>query len=122
MKFFSYARKHPIFFGIIIVLFFFIISYGVKIKSGKAILPFGGVILAVQYCSCSANIAVTTSMGIYSYNPYSTALFPFYQIYRPGAWILGTYVPGAVCLVGVPPACTAGSAPFGTIIMAGTSM
>lgn len=125
MKFFSYIRRRPILVGIIATLSLFVASFSVWVRSSKAVLPFGGSILSVTYCTCSGNVALTLgppTPGIYSYNPYSTVLFPFQQVYRPGPWILGGYVPEAVCLVGVPPACTAGSAPFGTITMAGTSM
>lgn len=132
MKFFSYARKHPIFFGIIIVLFSFITSYGVKIRSGKAILPFGGVITAAVPCDCSGGVGLFVlgpiGAGVFLYETGISVPFPYYQFWRPGPFIVGSYVPGGVCMVGVPPLCGdafsgAGFSPgSGTIIMAGTSM
>lgn len=124
MKFFHYIKRRPILSSVIIFLVLITLSFSVWVRSSKAVLPFGGPILSVMYCPCSGNVALTVgppSPGIYSYNPYSTVPFPFYQFYRPGAYILGGYIPGGVCLTAGSP-CSVGSVPWATITMAGTSM
>lgn len=131
MKFLHYIKKHTIFFSIIVLLLL-AVSYGSKVKSGKAIVPFGGVITAVTPCDCSVGymiiVAGPTTAGAFLYQTGVSILFPWYEIFTPGPFVLGTYIPGAVCMIGVPPACTdafmgAGAEPYnGTIEMVGSSL
>lgn len=77
--------------------------------------PFGGYVEEVFYCTCSFNIltileenlctepatppadlnlAAPSCLGapkVLSYNPFTTSLYPYYQIYRPGVWLLGLW-------------------------------
>lgn len=66
--------------------------------------PFGGVITSVFYCPCSANLAIVVgppSPGTYTYQPGVSMVYPFYQIFRPGPWVKGSYIPGTgVCATG----------------------
>lgn len=128
MKFFNYIKKHPIFFSVAILVILIIGAFGVRIKRTKAIVPspFGGKITSVVYCPCSANLAITVGPpkgGIFSVEPEGIILYPFYKIFSAGAWELGTYTTGGVCLTPAPPGeCVPMAYPIGTIEMAGTSL
>ena len=125
MKFFFLTKKHPFVTSIIIVLFLIVTSFAMRVNSGKAIVPFGGQILSVTYCPCSANIALTVGPpngGIFSYDG-SGMVYPFYQLFRPGPWVLGAYTPGSSgCWQYVVAGCAPLLAPIGTISMVGTSL
>ena len=136
MRFFSYIKKYRIFFGVSIALIFVAVSYGFSVNFGKAqglpLPPFAGVIVEAIPCVCSAGVGLfivgPTTAGAFLYEPGLSVLFPFGQIYRPGPFVVGGYIPGAVCMIGIPPACTdafmgAGAYPGnGTIMMIGTSL
>lgn len=92
---------------------------------------FGGPIANVEVCTCSGslNVMVVDYSKIpilpvnYLYIPGVTILYPFFQIFRSGPWTLGTYLPGAVCLMAGPTICTPSTLPpIGTMIMVGTSI
>ncbi len=93
-------------------------------KQSSAIVPFGGPILNVTYCTCSGNILLTVGPpmgGRYIFQPGASTLFPYGQVYRPGPWVLGTYAPGGVCTVFAGKGC-APLPSFGTIIQVSTSL
>ncbi|OIP65543.1 MAG: hypothetical protein COV32_02910 [Candidatus Yonathbacteria bacterium CG10_big_fil_rev_8_21_14_0_10_43_136] len=125
MKLFSYTKYRPVIISFVIVIFLIVFSFGMRINSGEAIAPFGGQILNVMYCPCSANIAITVGPpagGIFSYDG-SGMMYAFYQIFRPGPWVLGTYIPGSKgCWQFVPNGCIPLILPIGTISTVGTSM
>lgn len=125
MKFFLFAKKHYIATSFIVVFFLIITSFGMRVKSGKAIVPFGGQILAVTYCPCSANVAITVGPpagGVFTYDG-SGMVYAFYQLFRPGPWVLGSYIPGSPgCWMFVPHGCVPIATPIGTISEVGTSM
>lgn len=89
------------------------------------LVPFGGKITAVVPCPCSASYMVYVGPPVSAtvmYVPSMTKLYPFYQISRPGPWVLGIYYPGTTytCLVYSITGCTSvGSAPIINIV--GTS-
>jgi len=129
MKFFSFVKNHPIIAGCFLFVFLIVISFGLRIKSGKAIgLPFGGQIMAVTYCIDQTNFVVTVGPPVGGQFTYAGGmLYSFYQIFRPGPWVLGTYTPGSVgCTWTI---CTSHgcyvvilSSPVGVINEVGTSM
>lgn len=131
MKFFSYVKKHTIVTSSILAVLLIVTSFGVRIKKSKAILQFGGEILNVTYCTCSMNLAITVGPpagGVFTYEPGAT-VYAFYQIFRPGPWVLGTDVPGGECLswymCGPDPCCLpdfSTAPPVGTIAEVGTSL
>lgn len=131
MKFFLFAKKHYIVASLVLVLFLIITSFGMRVKSGKAMIPFGGQILNVTYCTCSANLAITVGApngGVFTYDG-SGMVYSFYQLFRPGPWVLGSYTPGGACLswymCGTSPCCLPDfttAPPIGTISEVGTSM
>lgn len=92
-------------------------------SAALAQIPFGGAIIVSIPCTCSATgqyiILGPPSIGAYVYEPV-TVLFSFFNVYTPGTWLLGNYIPGHACLMGVTPYCYAPPA-FGTIEMVGTS-
>lgn len=87
-------------------------------------LPFGGFVAGVVYCTCSPGAIVNVGPprgGSFLYVPGATQVFQFFQIPRPGVWLLGNYSPGVgACLVFVGKGC----APIphqGLITIVGTS-
>lgn len=131
MKLFSFTKKYPVKTSLVIVLFLIVASFGLRVKTGKAIIPFGGPILNVTYCTCSVNLAITVGApngGVFTYDG-SGIIDAFYQLFRPGPWVLGSYTPGGSCLswymCGTSPCCLADfttAPPIGTINEVGTSM
>jgi|GEM_PF-3303933 len=89
-------------------------------------LPFGGLVVATTYCTCTNAFLLTISTptpGNYLYFP-GTPQFSYYQLPRVGVWTLGLYAPGGACLMF---AGKAGCVPYalqpsGTIEFAGTSL
>ena len=91
--------------------------------------PFGGKVIKVIPCTCSANLLIATvpigptSPPFLIFGP-SSILYQFYQIFRPGAYLLGNYGPPVPCLVyigiGCIPMPLAPTAPL--ILMVGTSI
>ena len=124
MSIFSRMNKYPFLLGIASILFFLAVSFGVGVKtSNAALLGFGGRILWVMPCPCSGNLAIAIGPprgGIYSFGPGSIP-YAWYQIFHPGPWALGSYVPGNACLWFIPFGC-AGFPTMGTMINVGTSM
>lgn len=107
----------------IAILFILIALFSVGMKRSNAMLGFGGRIVSVIPCPCSFNLAVTVAGvkgGIFSFEPGSLP-FAWWQIFRPGPWAKGSYVPGNVCLWFIPYGC-AGIPTMGTILDVGTSM
>lgn len=83
-----------------------------KTAAVSPFVPFGGPILRVIQCTCSAGhvvfiglpgSAAKTSglLNSFHFVPTQTILFKFMQTTRIGAWLLGTYTPGTgnQCLV-----------------------
>ncbi len=123
MKFFSKVNKRAFLLTLAALFFLLVASFGVGIKSSNAMLGFGGKIVAVRPCLCSANLAVFVvgvKGGVYTFQPGVSLLFAQYQIWRPGPWVLGTYAPGGVCLRYRFLGCT-GFPTMGTMITVGTS-
>ncbi len=99
-------------------------SLATELNEMTAALPFvfGGPILAVDECTCSGGWRILVGpprpMDLLYQPPIST-LFSFYNIFTPGPFALGTYIPGGYCSRGTT-FCT-GSNVAGTIILVGTS-
>lgn len=118
-------RKSPIILGASVLLLVFAVSFGFWVKSSKAIIPFGGPVTAVAYCPCSGNLAIVVGPpgpGIFMYQPGASTVYSFYQIFRPGPWVLGTYTPGGSCMMFIPYGCAPMLFPMGTIDEVGTSL
>lgn len=116
-------NKNLVLRGIATILFFFVVMFGAGVKTSDAMFGFGGRIVSVVPCPCSMNLAITIAGirgGIFSLEP-GVLPFAWYQIFRPGPWAKGTYVPGNVCLWPIPYGC-AGFPTMGTILEVGTSM
>lgn len=100
-------------------------NLGIETNSFIAAFPFafGGPILAVDECTCSGGWRIVVGpprpMDLL-YQPGISILFPFYNIFVPSTFVLGTYVPGGFCSRGTT-ACT-GLPVLGTITMVGTSI
>ena len=124
MKLFSQEKnKRTLLLGMVGVLLLFVASFGLWVRSTNAILGFGGKSVYVYYCPCSANLAVFVvgvKGGVYTFQPGVSQLFAWYQIWRAGPWVLGTYAPPGVCLWYIPYGC-AGFPTMGTMIEVGTS-
>lgn len=87
-------------------------------------VPFGGIISVSMPCSCSGNWLVIVAGFPSGYvplvvQPGVTIPFPFYSLYKPGAFTKGDYVPGGVCLMPGTPCWT--FPVLGTINLVGTS-
>lgn len=118
MKFNS--RKKILFLFIFLFLAAGIFNYKIKKTDALIPLPFGGRIGAIVICT--NGILVTVSLprpGVFLYQFVSTIPFAYYQFYRPGPAIKGTYFEGGECVLPPP----APSIPaMGTMIIAGTSL
>lgn len=69
-------------------------------KTVYGVGPFGGTITSVTFCPVEVSYAIGVSGpygGTYVYLPTGTELYEYYQVYRPGAWVLGMSVPGSSC-------------------------
>ena len=122
----------------IFLLLSFILLPGVNItsldkldmKKAEAIpaLNFGGRILTVIPCTCSGTLLVTVGPpkpGVFVYVPGASFLYSFYQIYKPGSFVLGNYIPGGICLASAKKLLGTKCIPLpnmGTITQVGTSL
>ena len=120
--------------GLATLFFVFIISFSLWVKRGDALSlmsGFGGRIAWVMPCPCSLNLAILiaptnplappSTYGIFSFEPGSVP-FAWYQIFRPGPAVKGTYVaPKNECLWPFPDGCE-GFDTRGTIVDVGTSL
>ena len=114
---------------ILSLLFPVLFSVFLNPNTAKAqLVPFGGIITSAIPCPCSRPFAYMLTVsppvpGTVMYVPSVTRLYPFYQIIRPGPFVLGIYYPGSIhpCLVFVPFGCASiGGGPI--INLVGTSM
>jgi len=109
--------------SLIISIVLFAAFYLLPVKQLNAVVPFGGKILNVKYCTCSFNLLLTVGPpvgGKYMFGP-GSKLYAYGQVYRAGPWVLG--------LAGAPQVCmmvgSHGCYPAGTglkIIQVGTSL
>ncbi|MFA4890163.1 MAG: hypothetical protein WC587_00800 [Candidatus Paceibacterota bacterium] len=102
-----------------------VLSINLKIKKAEAkgLIPFGGRILYVTYCTCSGGLLLTIGPprpGNYYFTA-GSRVYAYYQIYRPGAWALGDAFPGGACMIYAGTSCV-GSPTTGTIRQVGTSL
>jgi len=92
---------------------------------GPFLPDFGGLILAVDECTCSGSFLITIGPpvpAIVLYVPGVSMPHEWFQILRVGPWAKGTYRPGGVCLM-AGKSCTPFSLqPVGTIFEVGTSL
>lgn len=95
-----------------------------KKAMGLGVFVFGGPIVWVDYCTCSGNMRLTIGppvSGMYVFQPGTSMLYLFYQVYRPGPWTLGGGTTGGHCSIYVGDGC-ATLPTSGTIRMIGTSL
>ncbi len=121
MRFFPNINKRTIFLSLVAASVLFVASFGMWVKPANAMLGFGGRIVFVKLCPCSANLAIWVfgpRGGVYTFQPGVSVPFANYQFWRPGPAILGTFVPGGVCLTGF---FCAGFPTMGTMVTVGTS-
>ncbi len=114
------SRKKILLFFILLFLVTGIFNYKIK-KTGALIpLPFGGRIGAVVYCLNGVLITVSPPRpGLLMFGFAVTVPFAYYQFYRPGPAIKGTYIEGGECVL-PPPAPPIPA--MGTMLMVGTSL
>lgn len=107
-----------------------LLSYPIKSYAIPGTYPFGGLVTAYTYCTCSDNFLVTIGLprpGVFIYQPtipgfpLGTDLRAFWSVLVPGAYVLGVAedVP-MVCMMYV----GAGCSPFGAgpmMLLVGTS-
>ncbi len=91
-------------------------------------LPFGGQIIQTLPCVCSLNFLIInrpigpTSVPNLVFGP-GSVLYAFYNIFRPGSYILGTYTHPTICAMWGPDGCSPPIIiPAMKIFMVGTSM
>ena len=118
-------NKYVFLLGIVIIVIVFIASFVSKVKTTTAtgLLPFGGMVTELYYCSCSANWAVTVGSpkgGVFSYYNEGTITYAN-GMPHTSAWAMGTYGTGGVCLIPGEP-CPAGRTPIGIMTQVGTSL
>lgn len=104
------------------VIFSFVLKFS-KESEAVELLPFGGRILYVTYCTCSGGILLTVGPprpGNY-YFTVGSMLYSYYQIFKPGPWVLGDAYPGGACTIYIGTACS-GVPTTGTIRQVGTSL
>lgn len=111
MRIFPYLKKYPLVTSTTILVVVVAGAFGVKIGTSRALLGFGGKIISVIPCTGSDGTAlvVETPPTSTNLNPFpkvyildnaTSVSYKYYQFFRPGPWILGSYVPGGVCLEG----------------------
>ena len=86
-----------------------------------SLIPFGGRIEAVNYCCNGIELIIGPPRGgdfLFSWN---SILYAFYQIYRPGPWVLGDAEPGGAC-VHIAGGCETSHPTTGIIRQIGTSL
>lgn len=107
MKIFSYIRCHSKLLSIVVFFVLIAVSFGMNVKSSKALLGFGGEIVNVIPCIDEASYAIvigTPKPGVYIWTP-ATIMYQYYNLWTPGPWVLGGYIPspGLTCSdLGVP--------------------
>lgn len=88
-------------------------------------LPFGGLITISKPCACSGGYLLTVvgpvTKGTFVVQLGKSIPFLYGSFYKPGAFILGNYIPGGVCLVPGDP-CVSLPVTGGTITIFGTSL
>ncbi len=110
------------FIGLILIIIVLLILLLSNPLNAKAFAPFGGIIKSF-YCPCSNNYMITVGPpvpGVFMFEPGTSVLHPFFNIYRSGVWALGIASGFSTCWVPV----TKGCAPVGSgmvIIRVGTS-
>jgi len=87
--------------------------------------PFGGRIIDVTACSCSAGFRLTIGPPVPAENIVVqlgvTKIFMWWQVFRPGPWTLGLWQTGGVCKVYSGKGCTELDVE-GTVLIIGTSL
>lgn len=122
MKYFLRTNKRKAVFTAVALLFFLGASFSINIKPSLALLGFGGNILMMIPCVDEGSYAIVTGTptpGVYIWTE-ATLMFKYYNLFTPGPWVLGGYLPnvGLTCTDdGVPVAY-----PTGIIESVGTSM
>lgn len=96
-------------------------------KTAYGIGAFGGRIESFTFCPVEETIAITVGGvpgmgGTFIYLPETTDLYASYQIFRPGAWVLGTSIGASTCQDFSPDGVFNIMSPKEYIVMAGTSM
>jgi hypothetical protein len=113
-------RKGVFYVGMYVALAVFAIQPNPATAYG---IGFGGRVIMAYYCPCSANIMlyILTPWGYVLPIVYQPGLSILKAKYRPipGAAVLGTYVPGGVCLSLY--YCVPYGLPIGTVFIMGTS-
>ena len=83
-------------------------------------IPFGGKLIDATYCCNGLRLSVSPPRpGTYMFTAVSE-LYAYYQILRPGVWVLGDAFPGGVCQTGA--YCATSIPTTGTIRQIGTSL
>ena len=91
----------------------------------QGIFNFGGLIYATIPCTCSGNFIIIVGQpkgGVFAFQSGVTRPYAW-GAFHPGAWVLGNYVPGAVCLQWAGKKCIPNPIyPIGTMTIVGTSV
>jgi len=126
----------PFFLVGVILAFQFIVVGIAQADSGGAPFHFGGPVVTVEVCTCQPGVfrifvgppgltlgppgALTP--GYLLYDAAFTFVYEFFQVTRPGAWLLGNFVPPIrQCLIWVGKVCVILPAQ-GTMQIVGTSL
>ena len=78
---------------IVVVSLLFMLPTG-RVKAASFGVPFGGKIRNVIVCTCPANFGLQITVGpprpgIFMYKPGISRLFSYFNIFRPGPYVLG---------------------------------
>lgn len=123
-----FVRARPFFMMMLAFVFLLVASFGIWVKATGALLGLGGMIESTLYCTCSLNSVIVLgppTPGVYAYQPFlfpPSVTYEYGPPYRPGQWVLGSYVPGGVCLMAGTPCFPSPLFPIGTITQVGTSL
>ena len=88
---------------------------------------FGGKIVSVLPCTCPATFGWQITVGpprpgTFMYRPGISRLFSYFNIFRPGPWVLGTASVYGSCMQISPSGCTPGGVGGLIIRLVGTSL
>lgn len=129
MNFFPYIKRNSIILSILFIAVLATTSFAIKVRQSDASigLPFGGMIWSEMICTCSPGLALFVQAyppAVPGYYVYTATTMPYsWYMFHPGAWILGSYLPGAQsCWMVYGTTCGPLPGVIGTITMAGTSM
>ncbi len=117
-------KKRTWFYSLAALIIAFILIFSAmaykKIQAQTGI-PFGGFVTHVEYCCNGILLQVGPPVGgLYLVGP-GSIIFPFYQFFRSGVYVLGNASPGGACSL-ISSECEVTIPAIGTVSIMGTSL